>query len=110
MSNTTLKDYTREELEKMILHVTAFAAFKLATEYMELTEPLAKVVRTAEEELEHAERILEMIVLIFPLWSVIEKTHPGYELMKEWITKNHENALVKPCVCDGCKPLNDKVN
>ncbi len=97
-----LASYTREELERKLLHVTGFAAYELATEYIELTEPTAKVIRTAEAEIENMNRIRQMMVLIWPAWDVVEKTHPGYDIMKEWIQKNHEQALVKPCSCEGC--------
>ena len=107
-----LETYTREELEKKVLHMTSFMAYHLASEYIELTEPLAKIIRTAESEAEHTAKILEYIVCIFPAWDIIEKTHPGYDVMTEWVKKNHEQALEKPCVCDGCvvDVPNDKVN
>ena len=101
--NEILNKYTREELEKMILHMTAFAAYQLATEYIELTEPLAKQIRTPEAELENTKRILEFIVLAYPAWDVIELTHPAYDVMRKWVEENHKIALLKPCICDGCK-------
>lgn len=98
-----LSKYTREELEKKILHMTSFIAYQLATEYIEQTEPTAKIIRTAEAEEENMNRILQHMVCIFPAWDVVELTHPGYDIMKEWVATNHKNTLVKPCICDGCK-------
>ena len=101
--NADLSSYTREQLERKLLHMVSFIAYKLASEYIELTEPEAKVIRTAEAELENTNRILEHMVCVFPAWDVLEKTHPGYEIMKDWIESNHRQTLVRPCVCDGCK-------
>jgi len=101
-----LSKYTREELERKLLHMTAFIAFKLATEYIERTEPTAKVIRTKEAEEENDQRIADHIVCIFPAWDIVEETHPGYkEAMREWVEKNHKAILVRPCICDGCKDL-----
>lgn len=104
-----LKDYTREQLERVVLHMTSFAAYQLATEYIELTEPLAKKIRTTEAEVENNKRILEFMVLSFPALDIIELTHPAYDVMRPWIEGNHKTALAKPCICDGCKD-NVKVN
>lgn len=100
---TILASYAREDLERKLLHMTSFIAFKLATEYIELTEPTAKVIRTKEAEEENSLRILDHIVCVYPAWDIIEKTHPGYDVMREWVKKNHETTLLKPCICDGCK-------
>ena len=111
MSMNKLEKYTREELEKKILHMTAFMAHKLATEYLSLSDPtFVQPIRTAEAEQEYNQRILEYMVCIYPAWDVVESTHDGYDIMKEWITKNHDNTLLKPCICDGCKVESDKIN
>lgn len=101
--NPVLKDYTREQLEDKIIHMTAFIAYQLATEWIESTEPTAKVIRTQEAEVENDKRIRDHMVCVWPAWDILEKTHPAYGIMKEWVQKNVEAALIKPCVCDGCK-------
>ena len=98
-----LSSYSREELERKLLHMTSFLAYKLAVEYMQLAQPETAIIRIQEAEEEHTWRTLELIVCLYPAWDIVEKTHPGYDAMKEWITKNHENALMRPCECDGCK-------
>jgi hypothetical protein len=98
-----LESYTREQLEKKLLHVTSFLAYQIATEFIELTEPTMKVIRTKEAEEENMRRIVEAIVAVYPAWDIVEKTHPGYDHMHEWIKKNHDQALLKPCMCEGCK-------
>lgn len=108
--NPILKDFTREQLEDKLLHITEFIAFKLATEYIELTEPEAKIVRTTEGEEENAQRVLEHIVCIYPAWDVLEKIYPEYNIMKDWVSSNHKRTLVKPCECSGCFKKDDKVN
>ena len=100
--NKALESYTREELERKLLHLTNFAANKLATEWIELTQPTAKVIRTPEAEMENTQRILDFMVLAWPAWDIIEKTHDGYEIMKPWIEKNHEQTVINACVCSGC--------
>ncbi len=100
---TDLTKYTREELEKKLVHMTSFIAYKLASEYIELTEATAKQIRTPEAELENTNRILEHMVCVAPAWDIVEKTHPGYDIMADWVKKNVEQALVSPCICDGCK-------
>jgi len=98
-----LSTYTREELERKLLHMTSFIAFKLATEYIQRTEAGAMIIRTKEAEEENDQRIFDHIVCVFPAWDMVEKTHPGYDIMREWVKKNHESVLLKPCSCDGCK-------
>ena len=100
---TILNKLSREELERKLLHMTSFIAYKLATEYIELTEPTAKQIRTPEAEGENTARVLEHMVCVFPAWDIVELTHPGYDVMKEWVKKNVEGSLLKPCICDGCK-------
>lgn len=101
--NSPLSSFTREELEKKLIHMTAFIAYQLATEWIELTEPTAKVIRTPEAEKENTDRVLQHIVCVWPAWDVLEKTHESYHIMKEWVECCHKQALVKPCICDGCK-------
>ena len=108
--NELLKDFTREQLENKLLHITEFIAFKLATEYIELTEPEAKIIRTAEGEEENAQRILEHIVCIYPAWDVLEKVYPSYNIMKDWVSTNHKRTLINPCSCSGCVIDNAEVN
>ncbi len=102
MTNILAK-YSREELERKLLHMTSFIAYQLATQYIQMTEKEAAVIRTPEAEAENSQRIKDHIVCVFPAWDVIELTHPGYDIMKEWVAANHKETLVKPCVCDGCK-------
>lgn len=104
-----LEKYTREQLEAKMRHMVEFIAFKLATEYIELTEPMAKQIRTPEADHENSTRVLELMVCVFPAWDVLESLHPDYKIMKEWVQKNHENTLLKPCTCTGCK-TKDVVN
>ena len=105
-----LADYTREQLEAKLLHMTNFAANRLATEWIELTEPSAAIIRIPEAEQENVQRILDFIVLIWPAWDIVEKTHDGYEIMKPWIEKNHQQTLLKPCICSGCIDKVESVN
>jgi hypothetical protein len=105
-----LEQYTREQLENILMHMVSFLAYKLATEYIELTEPTASVIRTPEAEHENTLRIHEHMVCIWPAWDIVEKTHPGYDIMKEWVKKNHEQVLLKPCICVGCKKPDVLVN
>lgn len=108
--NKLLASYTREDLEKKLLHMVEFCSFQLATEFIQLTEPTAKVIRTGEAELENTKRVLEFIVCIWPAWDLVEKVNPSYDIMKEWVKKNHEQALEKACICLGCKTESDKIN
>lgn len=108
--NSPLSAYSREELEKKLLHMVEFCAFQLATEFIQLTEPTMKVVRTGEAEVENTKRVLEFIVCVKPAWDLVERINPSYDIMKEWIDKNHEQALQSPCVCLGCRPQSDKIN
>jgi len=103
------KDLSREELESKLLHMVNWCAQKLATEYIEIAEPTAKITRTPEADLEHTQRILEYMGLIFPAWDLLELTHPGYDIMKEWVEKNKKNAFGE-CVCSGCKIDKEEVN
>jgi hypothetical protein len=104
-----LKELTREQLENKLIHMTSFIAFKLASEYIERTEPTAKVIRTIEAEEENDARIADFMVCCYPAWDVIEKTHPGYEVMRDWVKENHSQLLIRPCTCEGCKGKDKEV-
>lgn len=105
--NNKLSQYTREQLESKVRHMVEFIAYKLATEYIELTEPGTKPVRTEEAERENDTRVLEHMVCVYPAWDVLESLFPEYSLMKDWVKTNHDKTLVKPCICSGCKPANE---
>lgn len=105
-----LADYTREQLEAKLLHMTNFAANRLATEWIELTEPTATIIRTPEAEQENVQRILDFIVLIYPAFDIVERTHEGYDIMRPWIEKNHQQTLIKPCICSGCVEKEESTN
>jgi|SRR5580658_11096354 hypothetical protein len=101
----SLKQYSREELENKLLHMTSFIAYKLSIAYMELSDPLQKVIRTDEAEIENTHRVIEHMICVFPALDILFKTHPSYDVMKEWIETNHKQALLRPCSCDGCKQV-----
>lgn len=103
-----LSSYSREELEAKLIHMTAFIAYHLANEYVERTEPTAKIIRTAEAEEENDRRVAQFMVCCLPAWDVIEITHPGYELMRDWVVDNCKSIMEKPCLCDGCNMKIDK--
>ena len=104
-----LQTYTREELENKLMHLINSAAFRLASEYIEQTEPMAKVIRTPEAEAEHIRRIGEFMILAIPVWDIIEKTHPGYDVMTDWVINKNKDKF-NPCVCSGCKKNDEIVN
>jgi len=104
-----LQAYSREELENKLMHLVNSAAYRLASEYIEQTEPMAKVIRTPEAEAEHIRRISEFMMLILPVWDLVEKTHPGYDVMTDWVIVKNKDKF-NPCVCSGCKKSDEIAN
>lgn len=99
-----LKEFTREELERKLLHMISFTLHQLILEYLERTEPVSKVIRMEEAELENDKRIRDHIVSIFPALDICKLTHPeAHEALSKWIIDNHELIIVSPCLCEGCK-------
>lgn len=108
--NKLLESYTREELENKLLHMVEFIAFQLATEFIQLTEPTAALIRTPEAEIENTERIKQLMVCVFPAWGVLQKVHPAYEYMDEWVKSNQEISQNGLCVCSGCTSARANIN
>jgi len=97
-----LSKFSREELERKLMHMTEFVSYQLATEFIRLTEPSAAIIRTAEAEIENEDRIKEYMHCIWPAWDFLETTHPAYEYMKDWVKINVDKTKTGPCLCEGC--------
>jgi 3-methyladenine DNA glycosylase AlkD len=104
-----LEKYTREQLEAKIRHMVEFLAFKIGEEYLVLTEPTAKVIRTPEAERENEIRILDHMICIHPVWDVLSDLLPSSSFLKEWVDQCIKQNMTGPCTCSGCKPK-DVVN
>lgn len=98
--------FTRQELEAKLLHMTELIVNWLGEEWISRIDPVAKVIRTEEAELENELRIKQFIISIFPLWDMIKITKPAfYDAMDGWIRLNHKLIVETPCACEGCKTL-----
>lgn len=101
--DTPFKNFTREQLEKKLLHLIDFLSYKLAEDFITRVNPEAKIVRTAEAELENENRIKELIIALHPAWDLVLAFNPSNDFLTEWVTKNHKQILIAPCECSGCK-------
>lgn len=100
-----LEKYTREQLELKLRHMVEYLAFKIGEEYLTLTEPTAKVIRTKEAEKENEVRILDHMICIYPVWDVLADLIPTSAFLKEWVDACIKQNLQGPCTCSGCKPV-----
>ncbi|MGH3054157.1 MAG: hypothetical protein ACRDL7_04165 [Gaiellaceae bacterium] len=97
-----LNNYTKEELTPKMFHMLSFLVSRIALAWNERITPENMIVRSEEAQQEDDHRIRELVVAIFPSWDIVEKIYPHYEELRPWVTKIHEDALVKPCACEGC--------
>jgi hypothetical protein len=101
--DTPFKNFTREQLEKKLLHLIDFLSYKLAEDFNTRVHPEAKIIRTAEAEHENDERIKELIVALHPAWDLVLAFNPSTDYLTEWVTTNHQKIIIAPCTCSGCK-------